>query len=256
MAPRGFKLAGRGRRQIKGSIGGGGGVRVRSKGRSGGGGGGKTGGTPTTPGGTPPGGTPPGYVKDPKNPTLFRDRGGAFTTEGYVNVPGGRVLVLPGDTMSEAIGQGKGLIGMARTERARGVGGAYTEGGYVRTGQKGSLSVTRVRAGDTRSEVIGASRAAARSAVSSASRARSQATARMAQSASERVGVGVRPSSPARSSAPRGATRPSSAGSAPRAAAPRAAAPRGSAQPASRASVASKAPAPVKKKSTTARKVM
>ena len=253
MAPKGFKLAGRGRRQIKGSIGGGGGVRVRSKGRSGGGGGGggTTGGTPT-----PPGGTPPGYVKDPNDPTLFRDGSGTFTTRGYVNVPGGRVLVLPGDTMSEAIGQGKGLIGMDETEMSRSAGGSYTQGGYVRTGQKGSRSVTRVRAGDTRSEVIGASRAAARSAVSSASRARSQATARMAQSASERVGVGVRPSSPARSSAPRGATRPSSAGSAPRAAAPRAAAPRGYAQPSSRASVASKAPAPVKRKSTTARKAM
>jgi hypothetical protein len=255
MAPKGFKLAGRGRRQIKGSIGGGGGVRVRSKGRSGGGGTGTApGGTP--PGGTPPGGTPPGYVKDPNDPTLFRDRGGAFTTEGYVNVPGGRVFVLPGDTMSEAIGQGKGLIGMAKTEMSRSAGGSYTQGGYVRTGQNGSRSVTRVRAGDTRSEVIGAARAASRSAVSSASRARSQATARMAQSASERVGVGVRASSPARSTAPRGATRPSSAGSAPRAAAPRSTAPRGAAQPSSKASVAAKAPTPVKKRSTTARKVM
>ena len=247
MAPKGFKLAGRGRRQIKGSIGGGGGVRVRSKGRSGDGGGG----TGTTPGGTTPGGTPRGYVKDPNDPTLFRDVGGAFTTKGYVNVPGGQVLVLPGDTMSEAIGRGKGLIGMDETEMSRSAGGSYTQGGYVRTGQKGSLSVARVRAGDTRSEVIGAARAAARSAVSSASRARSQATARMAQSASERVGVGVRPSSPARSSAPRGATRPSSAGSAPRAAAPR-----GAKKPSakSKASVAPKAPTPVKKRSNTARK--
>jgi hypothetical protein len=242
MAPKGFKLAGRGRRQIKGSIGGGGGVRVRSKGRSGGGGGG---GTPTPPGG----GTETPYVKDPKDPTLFRDGSGTFTTRGYVNVPGGRVLVLPGDTMSEAIGRGKGLIGMDETEMSRSAGGSYTQGGYVRTGQKGSRSVTRVFAGDTRSEVIGAARAASRSAVSSASRARSQATARMAQSASERVGVGVRPPSRARSSAPRGATRPSSAGSAPRAAAPRAAAPRRSAQPSSRAS---KAPTPVKRRSTTA----
>jgi len=246
MAPKGFKLAGRGRRQIKGSIGGGGGVRVRSKGRPGGDGGGKTGGTP--PGGTPPGGTPPGYVKDPNDPTLFRNAQGAFTTEGFVNVPGGRVFVLPGDTMSEAIGQGRGgLIPMAKTERSRSAGGAYTQGGYVRTGESGRLSVAKVRAGDTRSEVIGSARAAASGA---RSRAKTQSASVNTFRAGERTGVGAAPKAAANTA------RTSSAGSAPRAAAPRASAPRGSAQPAARASVSSKAPAPVKKKSTTARKAM
>jgi hypothetical protein len=251
MAPKGFKLAGRGRRQIKGSIGGGGGVRVRSKGRSGGGGGGgTTGGTPTPPGG----GTPTPYVKDPKDPTLFRDKGGAFTTEGYVNVPGGRVFVRPGDTMSEAIGQGKGLIGMAKTERARGVGGAYTEGGYVKTNESGRFSVASVRAGDTRSEVINMARARAGRSLGTgtgrqraASQQRSLVSFRAGERASSAPSARSTPSSPSRTS-----TRTSSAGSAPRAAAPRAAAPRGSAQPAAKASVASKAPAPVKRKSTTA----
>lgn len=188
--PRGFKLAGRGRRQIKGSIGGGrksGNLTGRSVD-------GDLVGTPvvTTPPVVPPNGpTIPPYVKDPTDPTLFRDGSGAFTTKGWVSVPGGRVYVLPGDTMSEAIGQGKGLITMAQTESSRGSGGAYTRGGYTRTGQAGNLSVARVRAGDTRSEVIGAARSAARSATS---RAAAQSNARMNFAASERTGVGVRPS--------------------------------------------------------------
>ena len=181
MAPRGFKQAGRGKRQIKGSIGGGGGKGNLSRTAP-------TGGT-TTP---PPGGTntPPPYVKDPTDPTLFRDAGGAFTTAGWVNVAGGRVYVLPGDTMSEAIGQGKGLISMANTERTRSAGGAYTQGGYVRTGQGGNNSVTRVRAGDTRSEVVGAARAAARGATSRA-RAKAQSASVNTFRAGERTGVGV-----------------------------------------------------------------
>lgn len=209
MAPRGFRQASRGKRQIKGSIGGGGGkgnLKRKAPGT------GST--TTTTPTTTPPvkGPTIPPYVKDPTDPTLFRDRGGAFTTAGWVNVPGGRVYVLPGDTMSEAIGQGKGLISMAKTEQTRSAGGAYTQGGYTRTGQGGNLSVTRVRAGDTRSEVIGAARAAARSA---ANRSAAQANVRMNLAATERTGVGVAattagrtPAKAAPKSAPKSAPKP------------------------------------------------
>lgn len=199
MAPRGFRLAGRGRRQIKGSIGGGGGkgnLKRKTNGSSG---------TTTTP-------TPSGPTKTPdviKDVTQTRTAGGAFTEAGWVNVPGGKVFVLPGDTMSEAIGQGKGLISMAKTEQTRSSGGAYTQGGYVRTGQKGALSVSRVRAGDTRSEVIGAARAASRVTgqdtrsersgmirgreTAASRRAAGQATVRQRQAASERTGVGVAP---------------------------------------------------------------
>ena len=193
MAPRGFRQAGRGKRQIKGSIGGGGGKGNLSRKAP-------SGGTTTTP---PPGGTntPPPYVKDPTDPTLFRDAGGAFTTAGWVNVPGGRVYVLPGDTMSEAIGQGRGgLIPMARTEQTRSAGGAYTQGGYTRTGQSGNRSVTRVRAGDTRSEVVGAARAAASRTTT---RARAQSASVNTFRAGERTGVGVAP----KAAAPKSATK-------------------------------------------------
>jgi hypothetical protein len=200
MAPRGFRQASRGKRQIKGSIGGGGGkgnLKRKAPGA------GTT--TPTTTTTTtPPDGTntPPPYVKDPTDPTLFRSASGAFTTEGWVNVPGGRVYVLPGDTMSEAINQGRfGLIPMAKTERSRSAGGAYTQGGYVRTGESGSLSVAKVRAGDTRSEVIGAARAAASGA---RSRAAAQSSSVNKFRALERTGVGVATTSARATSATRG----------------------------------------------------
>jgi hypothetical protein len=195
MAPRGFKQAGRGKRQIKGSIGGGGGKgNLKRKAPTDG-----SGTTTTTP--PPSGPTIPPYVKDPTDPTLFRDAGGAFTTSGWVNVPGGRVYVLPGDTMSEAIGQGRGgLIPMANTERSRSAGGAYTQGGYVRTGQGGNQSVTRVRAGDTRSEVVGAARAAASRTTT---RARAQSASVNTFRAGERTGVGVAP----KAASPRSATK-------------------------------------------------
>lgn len=215
MAPRGFRQAGRGRRQIKGSIGGGGGKGNLSRKAPG------TGST-TTPTTTPPvtGPTEPPYVKDPTDPTLFRDRGGAFTTEGWVNVPGGRVYVLPGDTMSEAIGQGRGgLIPMANTERTRSADGAYTQGGYTRTGQGGNRSVTRVRAGDTRSEVVGAARAAASRATT---RSRAQSASVNTFRAGERTGVGVATTSARATSVTRGgASAP--AGRTPAKAAPKAA---------------------------------
>jgi hypothetical protein len=192
MAPRGFRQAGRGKRQIKGSIGGGGGKGNLSRTAP-------VGGTTTTP---TPRGTDPGYVKDPTDPTLFRDAGGAFTTEGWVNVPGGRVYVLPGDTMSEAIGQGRGgLIPMANTERTRSAGGAYTQGGYTRTGQGGNRSVTRVRAGDTRSEVVGAARAAASRATT---RSAAQSSSVNKFRSGERTGVGVATTSARATSATRG----------------------------------------------------
>jgi len=196
VAPRGFKQAGRGKRQIKGSIGGGGGKgNLRRKAPTDG-----SGTTTTTP---PSGPTNTPYVKDPTDPTLFRNAQGAFTTEGWVNVPGGRVFVLPGDTMSEAIGQGRGgLIPMAKTERSRSAGGAYTQGGYVRTGESGSLSVAKVRAGDTRSEVIGAARAASSGA---RSRAKAQSASVNTFRAGERTGVGVAPKAAAKA-APKTAT--------------------------------------------------
>ena len=91
--------------------------------------------------------------------------------------------------MSEAIGQGRGgLIPMANTERTRSAGGAYTQGGYVRTGRGGNQSVTRVRAGDTRSEVVGAARAAT-SRVTTKARAQSASVSTFR--AGERTGVGV-----------------------------------------------------------------
>lgn len=88
MAPRGFKLGGRGRRQIKGSIGGGGGVRVRSKGRttsappSGGNGGGGGGGTPTT---TTP--TVPDFTKNPIAPWGNNTKIGQLFNQGLVKLP-------------------------------------------------------------------------------------------------------------------------------------------------------------------------
>lgn len=138
-------------RPIKGTIGGGGG-KGNLKGRRPSTGDLTSTNTTTTP--TPP----PRVVTDP---TTSRDVGGAFTQEGWVNVPGGRVFVRPGDTMSEAIGQGKGLQVIAKTERARSAGGAYTQGGYVKTNESGKFSVASVRAGDTRSEVINMARARA-----------------------------------------------------------------------------------------------
>ena len=137
---------------IKGTIGGGGG-KGNLKGRRPGTGDLTSTNTTTTP-------TPTTRViTDPVTQT--RDKGGAFTQEGWVNVPGGRVFVRPGDTMSEAIGQGKGLQVIAKTERARSAGGAYTQGGYVKTNESGKFSVASVRAGDTRSEVINMARARA-----------------------------------------------------------------------------------------------
>ena len=252
MAPRGFKQAGRGKRQIKGSIGGGGGKGNLSRTAP-------VGGTTTTPTPTPtPPDKDPGYVKDPTDPTLFRDAGGAFTTKGWVNVPGGRVFVRPGDTMSEAIGQGKGLIRMAETERARGVGGGYTQGGYVKTNESGRFSVASVRAGDTRSEAINFARAAAGRSLGrgtgkqrAAAQQRSLVSFRAGERATSAPATRSTTSSPSRTS-----TRASSSGSAPRAAAPRSAAPRAAAQPSARTSVAAKAPTPVKKRSTTAMRVM
>lgn len=140
-------------RPIKGTIGGGGGkgnLRGRRPGT-----GDLTSTNTTTPTPTPP----TRVITDPVTQT--RDKGGAFTQEGWVNVPGGRVFVRPGDTMSEAIGQGKGLQVIAKTERARSAGGAYTQGGYVKTNETGRFSVASVRAGDTRSEVINMARARA-----------------------------------------------------------------------------------------------
>lgn len=147
-----FTGSARRNRPIKGTIGGGGGkgnLRGRRPSE------GDLTSTITT---TPPPVPPKNVVTDP---TTSRDLGGAFTQEGWVNVPGGRVFVRPGDTMSEAIGQGKGLQVIAKTERARSAGGAYTQGGYVKTNESGKFSVASVRAGDTRSEVINMARARA-----------------------------------------------------------------------------------------------
>ena len=169
-----FTGSARRNRPIKGTIGGGGGkgnLRGRRPGS-----GDLTSTNTTTP---PPGGR---VITDPVTQT--RDAGGAFTQEGWVNVPGGRVFVRPGDTMSEAIGQGKGLISMANTERSRSAGGAYTKGGYVRTASGGNQSVARVRAGDTRSEVINQARAAA---AQSRSRAAAQSRSLVSFRAGERA---------------------------------------------------------------------
>lgn len=211
MAPRRFKTGASRRRQIKGSIGGGGPKGDLSRKAPGGGGGGGGGSSAGGGGGGGGGGIVDG--RNPLDPTQWRTAGGAFTTYGWVNVPGGKVWVAPGDSMSEAIGQGKGLISMARTEQTRSASGAYTQGGYVRTGQGGNASVTRVRAGDTRSEVVGAARAASRTTgrdtrsersgfirgleTQAARRAAGQGTVRMNQAAGERTGVGVRASAPA-----------------------------------------------------------
>ncbi len=250
MAPRGFKLAGRGRRQIKGSIGGGGGVRVRSKGRSGGGGGGgKTGGTPTPPGGTPPGGnttpTVPDFTKNPLTPWDSNTPIGQLFNQGLYKLPSldpvtnlldPRLQGVSGDSMSERQDTYNRIAAAQRPATSP------SDPRILKTGVGGDSmrermgSYNRISSGQSKLQ-----RPAQLARMGGTQRG--SAVAR-AGSASLRAGAAK-----ARAAAP---ARTSSAGSAPRAAAPRAAAPSGAAKPAAKASVASKAPAPVKRKSTTA----
>jgi len=253
MAPKGFKLAGRGRRQIKGSIGGGGGVRVRSKGRSVGDGGGKTGGTPTPPGGTPPGGntppTVPDFTKNPLTPWDSNTPIGQLFNQGLYKLPSldpvtnlldPRLQGVSGDSMLERRDTYNRIAAAQRPATSP------SDPRILKTGVGGDSMRERMgsynRISSGRSKLQRPAQLARMGGTQ-----RGSAVAR-AGSASLRAGAAQ-----ARAAAP---ARTSSAGSAPRAAAPRAASPSGSSQPSSRASVASKAPAPVKRKSTTARKAM
>lgn len=120
----------RGRRVIKGTIAGGGPKgNLVGRGTRGGGGGGGGGGSASGGGGG--GGKSPRKWRPGErggigqgtwrpfqsDPTQSRTAGGAFTTPGVVNVPGGRVLVHTGDTMSEAIATGRGMIEQRQREQ-------------------------------------------------------------------------------------------------------------------------------------------
>lgn len=248
MAPKGFKLAGRGRRQIKGSIGGGGGVRVRSKGRPG------VGGTGTPPGGTPPGGTPPGGTTPPtvpdfrKNPLTPWDSNtpiGQLFNQGLYKLPSldpvtnlmdPRLQGVSGDNMLERRDTYNRIAAAQRPATSP------SDPRILKTGVGGDRMRERMDSYNRISSGRSTFQRPAQLARMGGTQ-RGSAVAR-AGSASLRAGAAQ-----ARAAAP---ARTSSAGSAPRAAAPRAAAPRGSAQPSSKASVASKAPAPAKRKPTTA----
>ena len=251
MAPKGFKLAGRGRRQIKGSIGGGGGVRVRSKGRDGGDGGGKK----TPPGGTttpPPGGTTtptvPDFTKNPLTPWDSNTPIGQLFNQGLYNLPSldpvtnlidPRLKGVSGDSMLERRDTYNRIVAAKRPATSPMDPRIKATGVVGDSGRERVSTYNRIASG--RSTLQRPAQLARMSGTQ-----RGSAVAR-AGSASLRAGAAqTRAAAPARTS---------SAGSAPRSAAPRSAAPRGAAQPSSKASVASKAPTPVKKRSTTAMRV-
>ena len=246
MAPKGFKLAGRGRRQIKGSIGGGGGVRVRSKGRSGGDGGGGDGGGGKK---TPPGGTPtptvPDFTKNPLTPWDSNTPIGQLFNQGLVKFPtqnkavtglDPRVKMVAGDSTMERLETVNRILAAQRPATSPMDPRIKATGVVGDSGRERVSTYNRIASG--RSTLQRPAQLARMSGTQRGS------TVARAGSASLRAGAAqTRAAAPARTS---------SAGSAPRAAAPRSAAPRGAAQPSSKASVASKAPTPVKKRSTTA----
>lgn len=234
MAPRGFRLGGRGRRQIKGSIGGGGGVRVRSKGRTpstttggGGGGGGGGGSTPVV----------PDFTTSPLIPWDNNTKIGQLFNQGLVKLPSlnkavtgldPRVKMVAGDSTRERIETVNRIAAAKRPAtspmdpriKATGVGGD--------SGRERVSTYNRIASG--RSPLQRRLQIARMGGTQ-----RGSAVAR-ANSASLRAGAAAsRTSRPAASSA----------GSAPRAAAPAAARPAAKAQ--QRAS-AKPAPAPVKKR--------
>lgn len=243
MAPRGFRLAGRGRRQIKGSIGGGGGVRVRSKGRSGGGGGG--GGGTTTPPGETTTPTIPDFTKNPLTPWDSNTPIGQLFNQGLVKLPSlnpvttgldPRVNMVAGDSIKER------METVNRIARAKRTATSPMDPRIKATGVTGDSGRERVATYNRIASGLSTLQRPAQIARMSGTQ-RGSAVSR-AGSASLRAGAAK-----ARAAAP---ARTSSAGSAPRAAAPRSAAPTRAAKPSSKASVAAKAPTPVKKRSATA----
>lgn len=246
MAPKGFKLGGRGRRQIKGSIGGGGGVRVRSKGRT------PTTTTPTTttpttpttPTTTTP--TVPDFTKNPIAPWDNNTKIGQLFNQGLVKLPSlnkavtgldPRVKMVAGDSIRERIETVNRIAAAKRPAtspmdpriKATGVAGD--------SGRERVSTYNRIASGRSPlqrpaqlSRMGGTQRGSAVARASSASLRAGAAAARTARPAA------------------------SSQGSAPRSAAPAAARPAAKAQP---KAPSKPAPAPAKKRTaSTSRKAL
>ena len=250
MAPRGFKQAGRGKRQIKGSIGGGGGKGNLSR-KAPVGTTPPNGGTPTPPSGTTP--TVPDFTKNPLTPWDSNTPIGQLFNQGLVKFPtqnkavtglDPRVKMVAGDSTRERLETVNRILAAQRPATSPMDPRIKATGVVGDSGRERVSTYNRIASG--RSTLQRPAQLARMSGTQ-----RGSAVAR-AGSASLRAGAAqTRAAAPARTS---------SAGSAPRAAAPR-----GAAQPSSKASVASKAsskasvaakaPTPVKKRSTTAMRV-
>jgi len=242
MAPRGFRQAGRGRRQIKGSIGGGGGKGNLSR---------KvpvgtpppTGGTTTPPSGTTT--TVPDFTKNPLTPWDSNTPIGQLFNQGLYKFPtqnkavtglDPRVKMVAGDSTRERIQSVNRILAAQRVATSPMDPRIKATGVVGDSGRERVATYNRIASGRS---VFQRQNQIARMAGTQ----RGSAVAKAGSAALRSGAAQTRAAAPARTS---------SAGSAPRAAAPRSAAPRGAAKPSSKASVAAKAPTPVKKRSTTA----